>query len=390
MIPAFTCKCLTPKKYQPIYTTDYRGLPLTLPRTPVKLFKTGTITEGFMNLRKFYYLAIIAAILLCPGVIEATRSSSITLECPVCGNSLTGRELMSTNNFGGVDTDFMQRPMGASPILIRPATCLKCGFSGYVDDFSEEEKKKMPATFTAAIKQDKVLKPAVDLASYSDQIDMPAWAKYDLIAQVRKLESAPAGDIAHQYLCAAWAVRIEAVIPLSIEDLKEMEKFLDAKFSDRFKQRDRNAASIFVEAGLESLKIGAGASQEDKKAALTGAVFMLRRYGENPDALKAMQMLAPLLASDTAQNVEQVLNESIDREQRFQKLAVENFKTAIETEKNAEMKARFCYLTGEIYRRLGDLTEARAWFEKTRAIKERPTFLDEMMTEVEQRMPASE
>lgn len=103
-----------------------------------------------------------------------------------------------------------------------------------------------------------------------------------------------------------------------------------------------------------------------------------------------MQMLAPLLASDTAQNVEQVLNESIDREQRFQKLAVENFKTAIETEKNAEMKARFCYLTGEIYRRLGDLTEARAWFEKTRAIKERPTFLDEMMTEVEQRMPASE
>lgn len=343
-----------------------------------------------MNLLKYCSVILIAAILLCPGIAQATRSSSIQLECPICGNSLSGRELMSTNNFGGVDTDFMQRPMGASPILIRPATCLECGFSGYIDDFSEESKKKMPATFTAAIKQDKVLKPAVDLASYSNQIDIPAWAKYDLIAQVRKLENAPAGDIAHQYLCAAWAVRIEAVIPLSIDDLKEMEKFLDAKFSDRFKQRDRNAASIFVEAGLESLKIGAGTSQEDKKAALTGAVFILRRHGENPDALKAMQMLSPLLASDTAQSVESALKESVDREQYFQKLAVENFKTAIESEANAEMKARFCYLAGELSRRLGDLTQARAWFEKTRAIKERPAFLDEMMTEVEQRMAASE
>lgn len=365
---------------------------LTLPLQPdkLKLQWIATVMEGFMNLLRYCSAILIAAILLCPGVAQATRSSSIQLECPVCGNSLSGRELMSTNNFGGVDTDFMQRPMGSSPILIRPATCLKCGFSGYIDDFSSEAKKNMPATFTAAIKQDKALKPAVDLASYSDQIDMPAWAKYDLIAQVRKLENAPAGDIAHQYLNAAWSVRIEAVIPFPIENMKRMSELFDAKFSDRFEKRDRNASSINVEVAFESLKMAAVASQEEKLPFLTGAVFLLRNYGENPGALKAMQMIAPLLASDTAQNVEKVLKESIEREQYFQKLAAENFKTAIEKETNAEMKARFCYLTGEIYRRLGDLEQARAWFEKTRAIKERPAFLDEMMTEVEQRMTASE
>lgn len=343
-----------------------------------------------MNLRKYFSVIIIAAILLFPGIAQATRSSSIQLTCPVCGNSLSGRELMSTNNFGGVDTDFMQRPMGAYPIMIRPATCLKCGFSGYIDDFSEEAKKNMPATFTAAIKQEKALKPAVDLASYSDHTDMPVWAKYDLIAQVRKLENAPAGDIAHQYLCAAWAVRIDSFLPLPEENMKKMEELFNAKFSDRFEKRDRNASSINVEVAFDSLKLAKSGNSEEKLPALVGAVFMLRRYGENPDALKAMQMLAPLLASDTAQNVEKAVKESIEREQHFQKLAVENFKTAIEKEANAEMKARFCYLTGELYRRLGDLKEAGAWFEKTRAIKERPAFLDELMTEVEQRMSASE
>ncbi|PKL49472.1 MAG: hypothetical protein CVV42_05665 [Candidatus Riflebacteria bacterium HGW-Riflebacteria-2] len=343
-----------------------------------------------MSLRKCLFVFLLTAILLCPGIAHATRSKSIQLECPVCGNSLTGSELMSTNNFGGVDSDFMQRPMGASPILIRPTTCIKCGFSGYVDDFSSEAKKNMPATFTAAIKLEKALKPAVYLASYTEQSDIPAWVKYDLIAQVRKLENAPAGDIAHQYLSASWALRMEAFTPLPEENLKEMEKLLDAKFSDRLKKRDRNGSSILVEIGLESLKLGESASQQDKPAALTGAIFLLRRYGENPGALKAMQLLSPLLASDTAQNVEKALKESIDHEQHFQKLAVENFKTAIKTETDAEMKARFCYLTGELYRRLGDHKEARAWFEQVRAIKERPSFLDEMMTEVEQRMSATE
>ncbi len=346
--------------------------------------------EGFMNLRKCFSVILLAAILLCPGVAEATRSSSIQLECPVCGNSLTGRELMSTNNFGGVDTDFMQRPMGASPILIRPATCIKCGFSGYIDDFSSEAKKNMPATFTAAIKQEKVLKPLVELASYTDQNQMPVWAKYDLIAQVRKLENAPAGDIAHQYLCAAWVERIEADVPIPQENLNKASEFLKNKYSDRFEKRDRNASSISVEVAFDALKVAEKAEGDDKLPALTSAVMLLRRYGENPDALRAMQKLSPLLASESAQILENVLKESIEREQQFQKLAVESFKTAISTETNAEMKARFCYLTGELYRRLGELTEARAWFEKTRAIKERPAFLDEMMTEVEQRMSAAE
>ena len=346
--------------------------------------------EAFMKSRRYFIFILLVVAMLQPTNVFATRSSSVQLQCPVCNNSLSARELMSTNNFGGVDTDFMQRPMGASPILIRPATCLKCGFSGYIDDFSSEAKAKMPATFTLAISQEKALKPAVDLASFSDQIDMPAWAKYDLIAQVRKLENSPAGDIAHQYLCAAWSIRIEAFLDLPEEDLKKMTEFMDAKFSDRFKSRDKNASVTNVEIAFDALKMSEKAEPQDARSALIGAMFLFHRYGENPNALKTMQLLSPLLASDTAQTLEKALKESVKQEQHFQKLAVESFKTAITTETNAEMKARFCYLTGEIYRRLGDLKEARAWFEQVRAIKERPAFLDEMLVEVEKRMAASE
>lgn len=343
-----------------------------------------------MNYRPCFFFILLMIALFCPHNAYATRSSSVELQCPVCNNSLRGSELMSTNNFGGIDSDFMQRPMGASPILIRPNTCLKCGFSGYIDDFSEEAKKKMPATFTSAIMQDKVLKPMVDLASYTDQARVPAWAKYDLIAQVRKLENAPAGDIAHQYLCAAWSVRINVYLPFPEERFEKMSAYFDANFSGRFDKRDRNAATVNIEVAFDALKMSEKPEENDVVSALVGAVWLFHQYGENPVALKAMKRLSPLLASEAAKLVEEKLNSNIAQEQQFQKLAIENFKIAAASEKNAELKARFCYLTGELYRRIGDLKEARAWLEKTRAIKERPAFLDELMTEIEQRMAALE
>ncbi|HAE38914.1 MAG TPA: hypothetical protein DCG57_09785 [Candidatus Riflebacteria bacterium] len=346
--------------------------------------------EAFMNNRRYFILILLVVAVLQPVNVFATRSSSVQLQCPVCDNSLTAMQLMSTNNFGGVDTDFMQRPMGSSPILIRPATCLKCGFSGYIDDFSSEAKAKMPATFTSAISQEKALKPAVDLASYTDQIDMPAWAKYDLIAQVRKLENSPVGDIAHQYLSAAWAVRSEAFVKLSDSDFQRMNEFMKATFSERLKERDTNPSVQSVNIARDALKMSEKAENNEARDALTAAVFLFRLYGENPDALKAMQRLSPMLASETDSVIEEDLKKGIDLEQHFQKLAIENFKLAITTETDEELKARFCYLLGETYRRLGDFKEARTWFEQVRAIKGRPAFLEEMIVEVEKRMTAAE
>jgi len=111
-----------------------------------------------------------------------------------------------------------------------------------------------------------------------------------------------------------------------------------------------------------------------------------RMHGENPTALKALDLLLPMLDAENAKKIEDAAKTSIAHEQGFQKLAIENFKTAIDTEQNLELKARFCYLAGELNRRLGETKEARAWFEKLRAIKERPAFLDEMLVEVEKRI----
>ncbi|MBU1108013.1 MAG: DUF2225 domain-containing protein [Candidatus Riflebacteria bacterium] len=342
-----------------------------------------------MNNRRCLILLLVIALFQSVSA-DATRSSSVQLQCPICNSSISARELMSTNNFGGVDTDFLQIAMGASPILIRPSTCLKCGFSGYIDDFSSEAKKSIPATLTASIMQEKALKPAVDLASYTNHTEMPAWAKYDLIAQVRKLENRPAGEIAHQYLSAAWSVRLEDNLPLPKEDLKLAADFLQAKFADKFKNREANPSTTMVEIAFELLKIAESASPQDARAALIGSLMYLRQHGENPTALKAMSSLLPILDGETGKRIEESLKASIAREQGFQRLAIENFKIAINEEKNAELKARFCYLTGELHRRLGEIKEARAWFEIVRAIKERPSFLDEALAEVEPRMSESE
>lgn len=343
-----------------------------------------------MNNRRCFALLLLVVALLQSASVYATRSSSVSLQCPACNSGLAARELMSTNNFGGVDSDFLQLAMGASPVLIRPSTCLKCGFSGYIDDFSSEAKKSMPATLTSAIMQEKALKPAVELASYQDHTDMPAWAKYDLIAQVRRLENAPAGDIAHQYLCAAWSVRLEDQLPLAAEDLKLASEFLQTKFADKLKDREKNPASVIVEVAFELLKIAESANPQDTRAALIGSLMFARQHGENPTALKAMSLLLPILDAESGKRIDEALQASVAREQGYQRLAIENFKKAIEVEKNPELKARFCYLTGELHRRLGEAKEARAWFEIVRAIKERPAFLDEALAEVEQRLPASE
>ena len=49
---------------------------------------------------------------------HATTMDRVAVKCPVCDAKVAALSIMSTNNFGGVDRDFLERAVGSQPILI--------------------------------------------------------------------------------------------------------------------------------------------------------------------------------------------------------------------------------------------------------------------------------
>lgn len=113
--------------------------------------------------------------------------------CPVCNAMVTVRYLMSTNTFGGHDTDFRSHAIGADPLYIVISTCKACGYSDYGHYFSN------PRQMSDELKR-RIRETLTPLAE--DEPEMSAvYANAALIATWRK---APPSEIADLYLRAAW------------------------------------------------------------------------------------------------------------------------------------------------------------------------------------------
>lgn len=341
--------------------------------------------------------------------LQATSSRQIRLNCPVCQTDISARELMSSNTFGGVDTDFMSHAQGSSVLQIRPVTCLNCYFSGFVGAFNryseppaqewDEEpvttppaliaSVTFPATFTAAIKIDRVLKPVISIASYTDQSEIPAWVRYDLIAQVYRLTGQPPRDLADLYLQASWSVRDEdnVIQMLSKSDTELIGDFFKNKIRERFKDSSPNQATAEVGLAYDLLKETGSEKAEEIKASLMAALLFARRHGENQLVLDILARLLPLMEKAVGTALQEHLNASIAREREFQKLAIDHFTLCLAEKNDTDLESRLIYLIGELNRRMGNFDQARTWFEKVRAIKDRPKFVDQILSEVEPRLP---
>lgn len=308
----------------------------------------------------------------------ATTFSTEELRCPICGYEFKARSLMSTNSFGGHDRDFLSYATGKNPVLVVPLTCAKCYYSGYSHDFGT-----MEAAIASKLKKEivdkKALKPLqsglYDSTADTAAAGLPAFVKYDLIAQTYALRNKETSEIFTQYISASWAVRLDSELYFDLRGAEAQKTFewlqknVDMASVDT--SENNNAASELA-AGRMLLKKAAALEGDDRFYCSLGALFFLRCHGENAEAEKALEILKTALDEARYAPLEKKVRESIALERKFQRMAADALEgdLAAGVIKGAAHQAQMYYLAGELNRRCLDFEKARRFFEKAVAIKE--------------------
>ena len=305
----------------------------------------------------------IFVLLLVAGAAWGTTWEKVELACPLCGEKVTGMVIMSTNTFGGTDSDFLQRAVGAQPILITPIVCGNCYYAGHRADFDKEVK--LSDDVKKKLREN--LKPPVAVKKGGDARDLPPWARYDLIAQHYAITIEKPETIAHCYLCAAWSVRLTAELPQTNLPKVDQEK-VDAYAEKIKKQDDESRAQHGVRLGTELSRMLETVPDKDKRIVGLSAIGVLRGYGENALAEDTLKRLGKSMPKKDFQSLEKQLSESIGLERTYQKKALPLFEK-LAADKSNQQQAVLMYLCGELHRRLGQPKEALAWYDKALAEK---------------------
>ena len=115
--------------------------------------------------------------------------------CALCGAMNQCFVLSSSNNFGGMDTEFRSYAVGTDPLSVYVETCSTCGYAAY--DLSKE----MPGHILPEVRK------AVDQFYVSEGLnktEVPTYKKYELSALLMEIRSSPSENVAETFLRAAW------------------------------------------------------------------------------------------------------------------------------------------------------------------------------------------
>lgn len=309
--------------------------------------------------------------------VYATSMTESELICPVCGEKCSGWRLLSTNTLGGQDRDFLNRAFGSQPILFTPVTCKKCLYSAYSDDFEKNVTEKLKSK----ILTDKILKISNYSSSYSEtgKDRFPAWVRHDLIAQLMKSENADEEKLAWQYMAVAWAVRFEEnPIETLMNQLSENERDWITDMIGPIEKKYgsiENRALIEIKIAKYLLENIDDYSASDQKTVLIFSGYMLKSHGENNYLMSSEKLFSPGFSEKEWNEISKKLVLSIDLEKKYQRQAISHYKNLINKAGDDEKKAVFTYLTGELYRRLGEYKNAYAYFSDAVKIKNVPAWL---------------
>lgn len=330
---------------------------------------------------KLLFVLTALSLVLIGQAVLATSVKRVTVNCPICGREIEAEELVSTNNLGGQDTDFLTRAGGQNPIMIIAITCPQCLYSGYLGDFREPASEEFKAKFAAA-----KLRPL-------DSIEKP-WVRHDLIAQVMKLKDAPAGKLADQYLKVSWAARL-ADNPFEIL-YQRLSKSEDEWVSVHYKElenfeRDKNPAEREVDDARAVLTGVDAAPAEQRYVMVLYALRKLRDHGENELVAQAMPLLQPHLDADDWSLLAVRVNASAEIERRAQRKALVYYTQASQSvETSADARIVHIYLCGELQRRLGHYEQARTLYQMVLKIESRPEWMDEVVARQLTLLPAGQ
>lgn len=294
------------------------------------------------------------------GTGRATTGHLIDLKCPVCGTATQGTELFSTNNAAGADRDLLQRAGGGQPILLLTVTCPQCHYSADSDDFEKPVDPKV----AAAVKAGQIKMPAFKTYPseyYTEGLrardQPPAWVSHALIAEQMRLQGADPDDLSHRLMEVVWSMRFEAN-PLgdlaSDEAWKLMLKTLPLSPDEGGNRAD--AEVLLARRALADLdKFPA-----DQRQVVAGtAAFLLRSHGENEELLAFLSGYHPDVPWPVQETREAIALERGYQEQVLAALA-----------QVKEPKPVLVYLTGELYRRMGEKEKAREAYTRAQGMKD--------------------
>jgi hypothetical protein len=332
------------------------------------------------------FLAVIFTLTLFYGFSAATNFTPEQAECPLCGNKVKINSLMSTNSFGGHDRDFLSYASGDQPLLILPAACDKCYYSGYSKDFETVEAEVLAKLKDEILTKKNISPPSgilyeLKAATAPASASMPAFIKYDLIAQTYKIAGKETSEIFSQYLNAAWALRLahELCFDLRSPEAQNavvwMRKNIDLTSIDT--TENNNAASELA-TGRLLLKRSAGLAGDDLLNCSFVALFFLRSHGENREAEKALENLRHVLNPALFDTLEKKVKESIALERKYLRLALEALESDLAAGKITGdfQLAQMYYLAGELCRRCLDFGAAKKYYQKADSLQKLTAPID--------------
>ena len=112
-----------------------------------------------------------------------TTMMPVERKCALCGALNKCYECTSTNNFGGMDTEFRSYAVGSDPIETSLQTCSECGYTHY-------DIEKVPKNI-AATKE--LVKNFIEVES-ADKKTLPTYKNYELVGRILILDRAYAGE----------------------------------------------------------------------------------------------------------------------------------------------------------------------------------------------------
>lgn len=290
------------------------------------------------------------ALLLACALADERKNVEVT--CPADGHKFTAIEVVSTNDWGGVDRDFCRHAYKTRPMELYVWVCPKCFFAGRKRDFEGTAKKVE-------------LKPAVRIVPGMKQDAIPGWAKYDLMAQTRTALGAPPQETGKAWLSAAWCWREEGSIFL--EDFDEWERLWTSynlqKPPLELGRKNRTDFEFEIVRRIEK-DIAAGRHKGlNLLLAQYLCAYLWRRHGENIDALRWLDEAARMKGENSiVDDAVERTRRSIEEERRYQKLALAQLEAATGLDRKSQGEIH--YVVAETHRRLGDKAKALETYGK--------------------------
>jgi uncharacterized protein (DUF2225 family) len=292
----------------------------------------------------------------------------VDVTCPVCSNAFSAYTILRSNTFGGVDRDLFARSIGAQVEFYRVSTCPRCAFSGHVSDFAADAF--IPPFVVRQILDPPGLAPDPPIDDDADQDRIAPAQRYRLAIACYKLLGRSEEARAWLAMRAAWVTRDTAAILPPAPPIPRLMAIGEAWLPPQetgANQADRELvlATEFAARLSEGRFVGG-----EEPAARAVLAMLLRLHGENAQSAELLESLfdEPRLPAPVREACRRML-ESIDVEAMHQRDAAALLRRALFVGQVSEAnRGPATYLLGELYRRLGDATEALTWFRKALAM----------------------